>query len=73
MTKILVKYYNKKVFLSVPTMEDTKVRLVEELLLECPLSPQEMIITDYLKTTIALVTDANLEDIVILSTTQSYF
>ena len=73
MTKVLVKYYNKNVFLHTSELNDTKVRLVEELLIESSLSLQEMILTDHSRTTIALTSDTNKDNIIILSTDVSYF
>ena len=73
MTKVLVKYYNKNVFLHTSELNDTKVRLVEELLIESSLSLQEMILTDHFRTTIALTSDTNKDNIIILSTDVSYF
>lgn len=73
MTKVLVKYYNKNVFLQTPELEDTKIRLVEELLMESSLSLQEMFITDHFRTAIALASNTNEDNIIILSTNVTYF
>lgn len=73
MTKVLVKYYNKNVFIQTPELNDTKVRLVEELLIESSLSFQEMVITDHFRTAIALASNTNEDNIIILSTNVTYF
>ena len=73
MTKVLVRYYNKNIFLHTSELEDTKVRLVEELLIESSLSLEEMILTNHFKIAIASISDTNEDNIVILSTDVTYF
>lgn len=73
MTKVLVRYYNKNVSLQTPELSDTKVRLVEELLIESPLSLPDMVVADYFRTTIALTSNTDKDNIVILSTDVTYF
>ena len=73
MTKVLVRYYNKNIFLHTSELNDTKVRLVEELLIESSLSLEEMILTNHFKIAIASISDTNEDNIVILSTDVTYF
>lgn len=73
MTKVLVKYYNKNVFLQTPELKDTKIRLIEELLIESSLSLQEMLITDHFRAAIALASNTSEDNIVILSSSLSCF
>ena len=73
MTKVLVKYYDRNIFLHTSELNDTKVRLVEELLIESSLSLEEMILTNHFKIAIASISDTNEDNIVILSTDVTYF